>query len=288
MENKKAEGQFVELESGSMMPRLAFGTWQIPDGETTYKAVRDALSVGYRHIDTAADYYNEKSVGRAIRESGIPREEIFVTSKVSASVKSYDGAKKAIRESLDNLDIDYLDLFIIHAPWPWDKVGQDFNEQNNEVYRAMEETVDTGEFRNIGLSNFDIPDVQNIMDNCRIKPAVDQIKLYVGNYPGKLVDFCHQNGIVVVGYSTLGTHKTVENEEVKKMAEKYGVTPAQLCIRFSMQHGVVPIVKSLNPQHMKDNMMLDFTISDEDLKKLENLPGVERPKEMATVPYEVM
>lgn len=274
---------YFELEGGHKMPRLCFGTWQIPEGEETYKAVRDALEAGYRHIDTAFDYGNERSVGRAIRDSGIPRREIFLTTKLSASVKTYNKAREAINESLDNLDAGYADLYIIHAPWPWEEMGKDYSSQNVEVYQAMQDALHDGRFRNIGLSNFDVTDVQNILDNSETKPAVNQIKLHVGNYPSVLVEYCHAQDIEIVGYSTLGTKSILDNQGIKEMAERYAVTPSQLCVRYSWQHGSAPIVKSLNSEHMKDNMKIDFTISDEDMKRLDEMP-VEKSDDR--LPYE--
>ncbi|MCD7971694.1 MAG: aldo/keto reductase [Candidatus Azobacteroides sp.] len=265
---------YIELYNGHKMPRLCYGTWQIPNGDVAYKAAQDALAAGYRHIDTAFDYGNEKSVGKAIRESGISREEIFVTTKLSANIKNYKEAKNAIRQSLDNLGLEYVDQYIIHAPWPWTEIGKNYDAANAEIYGTMEDAVNEGKFRNIGLSNFNVSDIQNILDTCTINPTVNQIKLHVGNYPRTLVEYCNKNGLAIMGYSTLGTKSIVNKPSIKEIADRYQVSTAQLCIRYSLQHGAAPIVLSLNPEHMKENRQVDFCISDEDMEQLDKLPGM--------------
>ena len=174
MKSNKIQPLYTKLTNGLYMPRLCYGTWQTPEGTIACQAVSDAIKAGYRHIDTAFDYKNEKSVGEAIRQSDIPREEIFLTTKLSGTVKTYEGAKTAIQQSLDNLGLEYIDLYIIHSPWPWEEMGKDFSQANVEVWRAMEEAHQAGKLKSIGLSNFDVTDIQNILDHCTIKPVVNQ------------------------------------------------------------------------------------------------------------------
>jgi Aldo/keto reductases, related to diketogulonate reductase len=282
----KEQSLYVTLANGQVIPRLCYGTWQTPAGEVTYNGVSEALKVGYRHIDTAFDYGNEQSIGEAVRNSGIPRSEIFITTKLSASVKTYEGAKAAINQSLANLGLDYIDIYIIHAPWPWANVGEDYNKANVEVWRAMEEAYKEGKLKSIGLSNFNIADVQNILNNCSVKPVVNEVKVHVGNYPRTLVDFCKNNDIVVMGYSTLSTGALIGREDIQQIADRYGVTLPQLCIRYSLQHGVTPLVKSLKPTHMAENLKVNFTISDDDMKVLDKLPNYSIGKFGPPMPYE--
>lgn len=273
--------------SKDMNNRIIFGTWQLEDDEICYKAVRDALSAGYRHIDTAADYGNEESVGRAIRESGIPREEIIVTSKLSAMVKDADEAERAMDESFRRLDLGYIDYYIIHSPRPW---GTDPNEhytaENQAIWPRMERRVRAGQFKHIGISNFDVRNVQDILDVAQIKPAVNQVKCHVGNYPRTLAAFCEKEGIMMTGYSTLSTNALIGKDAIKSFADKYGVSTAQICIRFSIQKGFYPIVLSTNPEHIASNLQVDFVISDEDMKALEALPDMRSNRFGPPQPYE--
>ncbi|MFW6272899.1 MAG: aldo/keto reductase, partial [bacterium] len=177
------------LSNGIKIPKVGFGTWQINEGEPAYNAVLTALDVGYRHIDTAQGYGNEESVGRAIKDSGIPRDEIFVTSKLESHIKDYDQAMKAFDETLKQFDMDYIDLFIIHAPWPWSEMGKDCSEGNVEAYRALEDIYKEGKARAIGVSNFEVEHLQNILDNNNIVPHVNQIGYFIGIDQSEIIDF---------------------------------------------------------------------------------------------------
>src|ERR1035437_11145357 len=168
------------LNGGTAIPKLGFGTWLLAEGDECYGAVAAALKAGYRHIDTARAYHNEASVGRAVRDSGIPREEIFVTSKVPAEAKSYGAAVGQFEITMREIGLDYLDLLLIHAPWPWDQMGKDCRKENKEVWRAMEEFVVSGRVKVIGVSNFTRPDLESLLPACTIIPAVDQIQWYIG------------------------------------------------------------------------------------------------------------
>jgi diketogulonate reductase-like aldo/keto reductase len=262
---------FQTLSNGVKIPNYGFGTWQISDGAPTYDAVRLALNNGFCHIDTVNAYENEKSVGRAIRDSGIKREEIFVTSKLPAEIKSYSGTQEFFAKTMDNLGLDKLDLYLIHAPWPWSEMGADYSKQNLEVWRAFEEFYADKKVRAIGISSFEVKDIQNILSKCSIKPMVNQLKFFIGFTQEDIVKFCQQNEIVVVGFSTLGTGSLLDNKEIAKVAEKYGVSLAHLAIRYSLQRNVVPLVKSTKQSHMIPARELDFKISDEDILYLNNL-----------------
>lgn len=263
--------EMYRMYNGVDIPKVGLGTWQTPDG-VAVEAVKTAISVGYRHIDTAAAYGNESGVGRGIRESGIRRDEIFVTSKVPAEVKTYDSAKQSIEQSLKRLGLGFIDLMLIHAPRPWDKMGKDhvgnYFEENLAVWKALEEAHRDGKIRAIGVSNFDIRDLKNIMDNAEILPAVNQICVHIGNVPAEVMQFCRTNGILVEAYSPNATGRLARNQKVTAMAEKYNVSVARLGCRFDLQLGTIPLPKSTHAEYIKENTRLDFQIAEEDMQEL--------------------
>lgn len=261
----------LNLSNGVEIPQLAFGTWKIPDNEAS-AAVENALAIGYRHIDTAQAYHNEAGVGEGIRKSGVKREQIFVNSKVEAEIKDYANAKKSIDETLLRMKLDYLDMMIIHNPQPWIEVNQSDDrhfEGNLEAWRALEEAMKAGKLRAIGVSSFQPEDLNNLIANSDVKPMVNQILCHIGATPKPLIDFCQQNGIVVESFSPVAHGEALNNEAIKKMAAKYQVSVAQLCIRYDWQLNTVVLPKSTNPVHMKENSELNFVINDEDMKTLE-------------------
>jgi diketogulonate reductase-like aldo/keto reductase len=253
------------LYNGIKIPDIGFGTWQIPNGRATYDAVSYALSVGYRHIDTANAYRNEESLGRAVRDSGISRSEIFITSKLPAEIKSYKGALESYKDTMKNLNLDYLDLYLIHAPWPWEKMGKDFTKENIEVWKAMEEIYDNGRCHSIGVSNFSVTDLTAIIDNRKIVPMANQIKFFIGKPQTDITHFCKNNNILVEGYSPLATGRILKNEMIATLAKKYNKTVAQLCICYVLQSGALPLPKSTTPDRILQNMDVYFEIADEDM-----------------------
>lgn len=260
-----------KLSNGVEIPKVGFGTWQIPNGDPAYNSVAVALKNGYRHIDTAKAYGNEKSVGQAIRDSGIDRKEIFVTSKLPAQIKTHDGALQAFNQTMADLDIDYLDLYIIHAPWPWNEIGKNCDQGNLDVWQAMEEIYASGRVRAIGVSNFAVRDLENLLPHAKVKPMVNQIQYYVGFTEPKITKYSEEHGILVEAYSPLATGRMLANENVVKIAKKYNVTPAQLSIRFCIENGALPLPKSVTPAHIASNKELDFTISAADMAVLNDL-----------------
>lgn len=260
-----------KLSNGVAIPKVAFGTWQIPNGDATYNSVATALKNGYRHIDTAKAYGNEQSVGQAIRDSGIDRKEIFVTSKLPAEIKTYDGALEAFDETMAALDIDYLDLYIIHAPWPWNQIGKNCDQGNLDAWRAMEKIYASGRVRAIGVSNFAVRDLENLLPHAKVKPMVNQIQYYVGFTEPKITKYSEEHGILVEAYSPLATGRMIANDKVIAIANKYDVTPAQLAIRFCVENGVLPLPKAVTPAHIVSNKELDFTISAADMAVLNDL-----------------
>lgn len=266
--------EMFTLQNGVKIPKIGFGTWQLPQS-IAEETVCTAIETGYRHIDTAIAYENERGVGAGIRKSGVPREEIFVTSKIPAEIKSYEGAKKCVEESLDRLGVGYIDLMLIHAPRPWWQMHAGlktpYHKSNVAVWNALEEAYAAGKFRAIGVSNFAPSDLKNIEKNAKIQPMVNQIKAHAGKYPAALVGYCEEKGILVEGYSPLGTGKLLKNPNLKTLAEKYGATVPQLCVRFLLQKGVLPLPKTTHREYMAQNAAVDFQISAEDMQKLEKI-----------------
>ncbi len=265
----------LKLYNGVEIPQVGLGTWLIDDSEVA-EIVKTALQLGYRHIDTAEAYGNERGVGEGIRLSGVPREEIFIQTKLHAEVKNYEGAKKEIEQSLEKLGVDYIDLMIIHAPQPWSNFrdGNHYEEGNLEAWKALTEFYKAGKIRAIGVSNFEQVDIENIINNSDVKPMVNQILCHISNTDFELIKYCQDNDIVVEAYSPIAHGALLGNQEVTDMATRYGVSIAQLCIRYTIQLGLVSLPKSTNPKHIESNMDVDFTISDEDMVTLCNIDKI--------------
>ncbi|WP_068617971.1 aldo/keto reductase [Paenibacillus tuaregi] len=265
-----------KLANGIEVPKLGLGTWLL-DNEQAAQAVRDAVSLGYRHIDTAQAYMNEAGVGEAIRSCGVAREELFIMTKVAAEAKNYDTVTQSIHDSLAKLGLEYIDLLIIHSPQPWKEFREEnrYFEENKEVWKAMEDAYRTGKVKAIGLSNFLQDDVENILASCEIKPMVNQILAHVGNTPLELIEFCQKNDILVEAYSPIAHGAILDHAEVRIMADKYGVSVAQLCLRYDVQLGLVVLPKTANPDHMRNNAELDFVIGDADMEKLKNIEPIQ-------------
>lgn len=274
-----------KLSNGVEIPKLGLGTWFIPD-EDAAQAVKDAVEIGYRHIDTAQAYQNERGVGEGIRNCGVKREDLFVTTKLAAEVKSYDEAVKAIDQSLETMGLDYIDMMIIHSPKPWMKFHGDdhFFEGNREAWKALEEAYEAGKLRAIGLSNFEKEDVDNILENCSVKPMVNQILAHIANTPHELIQYCKEKDILVEAYSPIGHGELFKKEEVKEMAKKYNVSVPQLGIRYCLQLDTLPLPKTANPDHMKNNAEVDFEISAEDMETLKNMAPMEDYGEASMFP----
>jgi len=264
------------LSNGVEIPKLGLGTWFISDTDVV-QAVVEATKLGYRHIDTAQAYQNERGVGEGLRASGMKREEMFVTTKLAAEVKSYDEAVASIDGSLKTLGLDYLDLMIIHSPKPWMEYHKEerYIEGNREAWRALEDAYQAGKLRAIGVSNFDQADLENILAACTVKPMVNQILTHISNTPHALIQYSQDQGILVEAYSPVAHGELMKNQEVLKIAGKYGVTVPQLGIRYVLQLGLLPLPKTANPAHMKNNADVDFVISDEDMEFLKNMEKIE-------------
>ncbi|QPI45399.1 aldo/keto reductase [Weissella paramesenteroides] len=262
------------LANGVEIPVVGFGTWQTPDGDVAYQSVLDALKAGYRHIDTAAAYGNEASVGRAIKDSGIPREELFITSKLWNDSHSYEAAKIALDKSLKLLGLDYLDLYLIHWPNPlinrrnWDKA-------NAEAWRYMEDAYTEGKIRAIGISNFQIEHVKALLKTATIRPMVNQLFINPSDLEQDIVAFNEAHDILTEAYSPLGTGSLLAVPEINDIAEKYGKSAAQVLIRWSLQHGFLPLPKSTHAERISQNAdVFDFELTDAEIAALDQLEGV--------------
>ncbi len=259
------------LSNGVKIPKIGFGTWQVPDGKIAYDSVLMALKNGYRHIDTAAAYHNEESVGKAIKDFGLPREEVFVTSKLESSIKTYDGAKKAFQKTIDALGFDYLDLYLIHAPWPWNEMGKNCDQGNVEAFKAMIELYEAGKIKSIGVSNFSPKDIDNIINHLNFVPHVNQISFFVGHNQVETDTYCKEKNILVEAYSPLAIGHALKNPLVIEMALKYEKTPAQMLIRYCLEKNTLPLPKSTHESRIIENSKVDFKIKKADLKILDQI-----------------
>lgn len=270
VEIMRAIKKTMTLHNGVKIPLIGFGTWQISENEVE-DAVLEAIKVGYRHIDTAHSYGNEKGVGRAIKKSGIPREQLFITTKLPSHIKTYDEAKVYLKESFENLDVDYIDLILIHAPWPWSDVGKNCDEGNKEVWRHFEELYEQGLVKSIGVSNFSVHDLENIMQDSQVVPHVNQIAFHIGHVKSDVVEFCNEHDILIQAYSPLATGRLLNHQTLKDMADKYNVTVAQLAIRYCIEKDTLPLPKSVTPKYIYENTLVDFKIDELDLKILDEI-----------------
>jgi diketogulonate reductase-like aldo/keto reductase len=267
--------QTFTLANGVAIPRLGLGTWMIPDDQAA-QVVRDAVDIGYRHFDTAQAYGNERGVGAGIRDSAVPRNELFVTTKLAADCKRYADAKARIEESLQAVDVDYIDLMLIHSPQPWSQFrqGEHFFEGNLEAWRALEEAYGAGKLRAIGVSNFEREDLDNIVDHGSVAPMVNQILAHVGNTPFDLIEYSRSKGILLEAYSPVAHGEILQNADLAALARKYAVSTAQLCLRYCLQLGMLPLPKTVNASHMRSNAALDFEISEPDMEALKNAESI--------------
>ncbi|WP_424474936.1 aldo/keto reductase [Oceanobacillus kimchii] len=273
------------LSNGIEIPKLGLGTWMIENANVA-QAVVDAVKIGYRHIDTAQAYANESGVGEGIRACGVNREELFITTKLAAEVKSYEEAVSAIDQSLVAMELDYIDMMIIHSPQPWMEFGEEdrFFEGNREAWRALEEAYEAGKLRAIGVSNFQKEDLDNILSACKVNPMVNQILAHISNTPIELIEYTQAKGILVEAYSPIAHGELLKNQKVVDIAEKYGVSVPQLSIRYDLQLDLLPLPKTANPEHMKNNAEVDFVISEEDMEFLKNVEAIKDYGEARVMP----
>ncbi len=260
-----------ELNNGVKIPCTGFGTYKAAEGKTT-EVIRTAIDAGYRYFDTASFYGTEPYLGEAVRESGIRREEFFITSKVWKDDMGYEQTKRAFQASLDRLGTDYLDLYLIHWPLPTPEY-REWKELDLDTWRALEELYKAGRVRAIGLSNFLPHHIENLLNNCEIRPAVDQIEFHPGYSQEAAVNYCQEKGILVQAWSPLGRMRVLKEPLILEMAERYGVSPAQICLKFALQRNVIPLPKASAMERMKQNQdLFGFELSREDLYRLMTMP----------------
>lgn len=261
-----SEKGFV-LENGTELPFLGFGTWLVKEE----KIILDALASGYRHIDTARRYENEKMVGNALQQCGIPRRELFLTSKVWKTDLGYDKTMASFEASLKDLQVQYLDLFLIHWPLPF--LGADWKPLVTESWRALERLYDEGAVRAIGVCNFLPQHLLHVLKTANTAPMIDQFEFHPGYPQYETLQFCQSRGIQAEAWSPLGRGRLLEDPLVLELAKKYGKSPAQICLRFCLQNNVLPLPKSSAPERMKANLdIFDFEIEQEDIYRLLTMP----------------
>ena len=255
--------EYARLNNGVQIPRLGLGVYQSPPGKTTERAVSYALKVGYRHVDTAYIYGNESDVGKALRQSELRSEEVFITTKVWNTEQGYYNTLKACERSLRNLGLAYVDLYLIH--WPVQRMSL-------ETWKAMVQLLQEGKARSIGVSNYSIGNLKEILYHSDILPAVNQVEFHPFLYQKELLSFCNKNGIQLEAYSPLTRAKRLNHPIIVEIAKKYGKTPAQVLIRWSIQHDLVVIPKSIHEERIRENShVFDFELRDEDMKYLDSL-----------------
>lgn len=257
------------LSNGTKMPVLGFGMWQNTNPEEAIQGIQTAIEVGYRHIDGAAAYQNEELVGKGLQESNIAREDLFLTSKLMNEAHGYENVRREVEETLEKLGTDYLDLYLIH--WPIVKGhGDKWKESNLDTWRAFEELYDEGILKAIGVSNFSVEHLENLVENARIKPMVNQLLVHPGVIQEETREYCKEHNIVVQAYSPLSPLNVLKNDKrVQGMVDKYDKTIAQILLRFDLQLGVVPLTKSVHESRIKENFeIFDFEINEEDMTYL--------------------
>ena len=264
----------MKISDGYPIPVPGFGTFKTPDGEVCVNAVREAIAAGYTHIDTAAVYGNECSVGEGVRQSGKPREELFITSKVWNSERGYDKTLRACEKTLNDLGMDYLDLYLIH--WPANRLqfGDKADAINLDTWKALERLADEKLVRSIGLSNFYPQHMVPILASAHIPPVVDQIEFHPGLLQEETVALCRENNILVEAWSPLGRGGLLDNQVLADIAARHGKSPAQVILRWVLQKDVLPLVKSVHAERIRENLQLfDFTLTASELALIDTLPS---------------
>ena len=262
----------IKMNNGVEIPCIGYGTYKVSVDKDGVQVVKDAIEAGYRLLDTAAMYNNEEQVGKAIIESGISRKDIFLTSKVANPDRGYDSTLRAFDRSLRLLEVDYLDLYLVH--WPADKAHfADWKKINSDTWRALERLLNEGRVKAIGVSNFMPEHLDALAETARDLPMVNQIEFHPGWMQPEVLEWCRRNNVVVEGWSPLGRTRVLEDPLLVGIALRYGKSVAQICLRWAVQHGVVPLPKSVSPERMKSNLdIFDFSLTDADMRLIDSMP----------------
>ncbi|WP_179316660.1 aldo/keto reductase [Winogradskyella undariae] len=265
---------YFTLNNGIKIPSLGFGTWKTPDGETAIESIKKAVEIGYKHIDAAAIYANEEGVGAGIKACGIERKDLFITSKLWNAERGYESTLKAFEKTLEDLQLDYLDLYLIHWPAAAHQF-ENWQEINAETWRAMEKLHNEGKIKSLGVSNFMPHHLEPLMKTAKIQPSINQIEYHPGFTQPDCVKFCTDNNIQVEGWSPLGRGEVLDNEMLKNIAEKYNKSVAQVCIRWALQNNVIPLPKSVTPHRIEENFnVFDFEISEADMIAIDAMENI--------------
>lgn len=259
------------LSNGVNIPCMGFGTYKAAEGDNA-DIIKTAIEAGYRYFDTASFYGTERCLGEAVVQSGIRREEFFLESKAWKTEMGYEAVKEAFERTLENLKTDYLDLYLIHWPLPVPEAA-DWRELDADTWRAMEELYRAGRVRAIGLSNFLPHHIENLLKYCEVMPMVDQLELHPGYMQEAAVHYCMEHDIQPQAWSPLGRTRVLKDELIRRLSEKYGVSPARLCLRYELQKGIIPLPKSSTMERMKENQdVFSFEIETEDMYRIDTMP----------------
>lgn len=254
--------KIIKLSNGLNIPSIGFGTYKSGNEKETSEIIKNALKLGYKMIDTASFYNNEVAIGKGIKESGVNREEIFLVTKLWNDDHGYDNTIKAFNKSLENLQVDYIDLYLVH--WP--------NKLNAETWKAFEDLYESGKIKAIGVCNFKIDHLEDLKKTAKIMPMVNQVEIHPFSIKNELIDYCNSNNIKVVAWSPISRGRVLSNDLMIDLSEKYKKSIVQIVLRWHMQKGVIPIPKSSNIDRVKENIdVFNFSISDEDMKAIDSL-----------------
>ncbi len=260
------------LANGVKIPCIGYGTWQTPGGDVARDSVKKALELGYRHVDTATVYGNEASVGEGIRLSGVKREDVFLTTKQWTNERGFENTVAAAERALKTLGVDYLDLYLVH--WPAvEKLSPDWAAINAETWRGFEKLYKDGKVRAIGVSNFMPAQLAALKERAEVQPMVDQVEFHPGYIQRNVLDYCRENGIVVEAWSPLGSGRLLADPLVNEIGAAHGKSAAQTCVRYALQHGIVPLPKSVTPERIAANAdVFDFALTDAEMAALDAMP----------------